>query len=111
MPKRNFLRESKWLNHTCVIRPNLTSKHQRDTLPNPDLPNPGFVFYMYFTIMKSKYVLALSMCLLAVVSLPAQKTILHCGSVLDVKNKKVLKTVSIVVDGKRITEVKEGFIS
>ncbi len=39
----------------------------------------------------------------------AQQTILHCGKLLDVKNKKVLSNVSVLITGNKITDVKEGF--
>ncbi len=39
----------------------------------------------------------------------AQQTILHCGKLIDVKNKKVLSNVSVFVNGNKITDVKEGF--
>lgn len=40
----------------------------------------------------------------------AQKTILLCGRLIDVKNKKVIENVSVIVEGKKITEVTNGFI-
>ncbi len=39
----------------------------------------------------------------------AQQTILYCGKLIDVKNKKVLTDVSVFVSGNKITDVKEGF--
>ena len=39
----------------------------------------------------------------------AQQTILHCGKLIDVKNKKVLSNVSVFVNGNKITDVQEGF--
>jgi imidazolonepropionase-like amidohydrolase len=39
----------------------------------------------------------------------AQRTILHCGKLIDVKSKKVLENVSIIVEGKLVTEVTTGF--
>ena len=41
----------------------------------------------------------------------AQKTILLCGRLIDVKDKKVIENVSIIVEGNRITEVTNGFIN
>ncbi len=41
----------------------------------------------------------------------AQKTILHCGSLIDVKTQTVLKNRSIVVEGKKIVSVSEGFLT
>ena len=40
----------------------------------------------------------------------AQQTILHCGKLIDVKNKKVLSNISIFISGNKITDVKEGFV-
>jgi imidazolonepropionase-like amidohydrolase len=57
-----------------------------------------------------KKVLTLGLSLLAFVGF-AQKTILHCGSLIDVKTQTVLKNRSIVVEGKKIVAVSEGFLS
>jgi len=40
----------------------------------------------------------------------AQQTILHCGKLIDVRNKKVLSNVSVLISGNKITDVKEGYI-
>jgi imidazolonepropionase-like amidohydrolase len=40
----------------------------------------------------------------------AQKTILHCGKLIDPKNRKVLSEVSIIIEGDKITEVKNGYV-
>lgn len=57
-----------------------------------------------------KKVLTLGLSLLAFAGF-AQKTILHCGSLIDVKTQTVLKNRSIVVEGKKIVAVSEGFLS
>jgi imidazolonepropionase-like amidohydrolase len=57
-----------------------------------------------------KKVLTLGLSLLAFAGF-AQKTILHCGSLIDVKTQTVLKNRSIVVEGKKIVSVSEGFLS
>ncbi len=57
-----------------------------------------------------KKVLTLGLSLVAFASF-AQKTILHCGSLIDVKTQTVLKNRSIVVEGKKIVAVSEGFLS
>jgi imidazolonepropionase-like amidohydrolase len=57
-----------------------------------------------------KKVLTLGLSLLAFAGF-AQKTILHCGSLIDVKTQTVLKNRSIVVEGKKIVAVSEGFMS
>ncbi|MEP6846571.1 MAG: amidohydrolase family protein [Panacibacter sp.] len=40
----------------------------------------------------------------------AQKTILHCGKLIDVVNSKVLTDYSIIVQSNKIVEVREGFV-
>ena len=57
-----------------------------------------------------KKVLTLGLSLLAFAGF-AQKTILHCGSLIDVKTQTVLKNRSIVVEGKKIVAVSDGYLS
>ena len=57
-----------------------------------------------------KKLLTLAFSLLAFAGM-AQKTILHCGSLIDVKTQTVLKNRSIVVEGKKIVSVSEGFLT
>ncbi len=38
-----------------------------------------------------------------------QRTILHCGQLIDVKNNTILKEMSIIVDGNKITDVQKGY--
>jgi imidazolonepropionase-like amidohydrolase len=45
------------------------------------------------------------------ISTLAQQTILHCGKLVDVVNSKVLGNYSIIIQGNKIKEVKEGFVS
>lgn len=40
----------------------------------------------------------------------SQKTILHCGKLIDVKNKKVLEEMSVVVEGNKILDVVKGYM-
>ena len=40
----------------------------------------------------------------------SQSTYLHCGKLIDTKNGKVLKEMTIIVDGNTITSVKKGYI-
>lgn len=40
----------------------------------------------------------------------AQQTILHCGKLIDVKNKKVLESVSVIIEGNKIIDVKSGYV-
>jgi imidazolonepropionase-like amidohydrolase len=39
----------------------------------------------------------------------AQRTLIHCGSLIDGKNKEQLQQVTIVVEGNKITSVDKGF--
>jgi imidazolonepropionase-like amidohydrolase len=39
----------------------------------------------------------------------AQQTILHCGKLIDVKNNKVLENVSVIIQGNKIADVRNGF--
>lgn len=39
-----------------------------------------------------------------------QQTILHCGKLIDVKNKKVLESMSVIIEGNKIVEVKSGYV-
>lgn len=41
----------------------------------------------------------------------AQRTILLCGKLIDVKEKKVLENVSVIIEGNKIVEVRNGFVS
>lgn len=47
--------------------------------------------------------------LLAVQCLFAQKTLIHCGQLIDVKTGKVLPSMTIVVEGKKIVSVTNGY--
>ena len=42
--------------------------------------------------------------------LQAQKTIIHCGKLIDVKALSVLNNMSIIVEGKRIVAVQSGYV-
>lgn len=41
----------------------------------------------------------------------AQQTILHCGKLIDTKNKTVLETMSIIIVGNKITDVVKGYVA
>ncbi|AWL08356.1 Enamidase [Aquirufa nivalisilvae] len=47
----------------------------------------------------------------AVQPILAQKTIIHCGNLIDVKTLKVLPNMSITVQGKKIVGVSSGYIN
>ncbi|HET9488026.1 MAG TPA: amidohydrolase family protein, partial [Chryseosolibacter sp.] len=38
-----------------------------------------------------------------------QKTVVHCGNLIDGKNKAVQKQMTLVIEGNRITAVEKGF--
>jgi len=42
--------------------------------------------------------------------LSAQSTYLHCGKLIDTKNGKTLKEMTVVVSGNKITDIKKGYI-
>lgn len=54
--------------------------------------------------------LLLAVCLLAACMANAQRTIIYCGKLVDVISSKVLVNYSVIVEGNKITEVKEGFV-
>src|SRR4051794_37253953 len=56
-----------------------------------------------------KYLLLAMLCCTAV--LHAQRTIIYCGNIVDVKNTKMLVEMSIVVDSGKITDVEKGYIA
>ena len=39
----------------------------------------------------------------------AQQTILQCGKLIDPKSGKISSNVSIIIEGNKIVEVKDGF--
>ena len=41
----------------------------------------------------------------------SQKTILYCGSLIDVKTGQVLKEMSVIVEGNKITDIQKGYIT
>lgn len=53
----------------------------------------------------------LGLLLLASQSVLAQKTLLHCGQLIDVKNGTQLPQMTIVVEGNKIIEVQKGYTS
>lgn len=50
--------------------------------------------------------LAASFCINCII---AQKTILHCGQLIDVKNLQVLKEMSVIIEGNKISDVQKGY--
>ena len=41
----------------------------------------------------------------------AQRTILHCGKLIDVKQLQVQSEMSVVIEGNKITDVQKGYIT
>ena len=41
----------------------------------------------------------------------SQQTILHCGRLIDVKKGKVLQQMTIVIEGNKIVDVREGYVT
>jgi hypothetical protein len=41
---------------------------------------------------------------------PGGQIILHCGKLVDTKNKIVLETMSVIIEGNKITNVKKGYV-
>ncbi len=58
-----------------------------------------------------KLTIVLVLTLLAFTSSLAQQTILHCGKLVDVVNSKVLSNYSVIIQGNKIKDVKEGFVT
>jgi len=50
-------------------------------------------------------------CLLFCVLASAQKTILHCGKLIDVAKGETLSSYSIIIEGNKIVEVRAGYVS
>jgi imidazolonepropionase-like amidohydrolase len=57
--------------------------------------------------MRSVFILAL---LFSAGTLLAQKTILHCGRLINVRTGEVSREVSVVTEGDRITDIQAGYI-
>ena len=57
--------------------------------------------------MKKLFLFLLAACMLNI--LVAQRTIIHCGQLIDVKNLQVLKEMSVIIDGNKIAEVQKGY--
>ena len=54
-------------------------------------------------------ILSLFITLLFVMTISAQDTYLHCGKLIDTKNGKVLTNKTVIVSGKTIKAVNNGF--
>lgn len=56
-----------------------------------------------------KKIILLSVFLLIITISFAQRTLIHCGSLIDGKNKTMQQQVTVVVEGNKITSVDNGF--
>lgn len=52
-----------------------------------------------------------SILLFSILTVSAQKTILHCGSLVDTRNGKLLPEMTVIVEGNLITDVLKGYIT
>ncbi|MBS1559010.1 MAG: amidohydrolase family protein [Bacteroidetes bacterium] len=59
--------------------------------------------------MKTKFTLTFLCLLSTIIFCQAQRTLIHCGSLIDGKSKDLLSQVTIVVEGNKITSVDKGF--
>ena len=56
-----------------------------------------------------KSTLLIATLLLGCLNTQAQQTILHCGKLIDIKNKTVLESMSVIIEGNKITDVRKGY--
>ncbi len=52
----------------------------------------------------------ITLCALCMITLNAQETYLHCGAILDVESGKKLNQKTIIISGKTITAIQDGFV-
>ena len=52
----------------------------------------------------------ITLCALCMITLNAQETYLHCGTILDVESGKKLNQKTIIISGKTITAIQDGFV-
>ena len=57
-----------------------------------------------------KFILSFSFLLFCLVTI-AQQTILHCGRLIDVRKGKALEQMSVLIEGNKIIDVKEGYVT
>jgi imidazolonepropionase-like amidohydrolase len=46
----------------------------------------------------------------ATFTINAQQTIIHCGKLIDTKNRTVLENMSVIIEGNKIMDVKPGYV-
>ena len=49
--------------------------------------------------------------MLSASSVYAQRTIIYCGQLIDVKGQQVLSQMSIIVEGNKIADLQKGYIT
>ena len=59
--------------------------------------------------MKNLFFLLVFLCSSIITN--AQRTVIYCGQLIDVKNQQMLKEMSIVTDGSKIVDVQKGYIA
>ncbi len=59
--------------------------------------------------MRKLLMLLFAACLMNM--LAAQRTIIHCGQLVDVKNLRVLREMSVIVEGNKIADVRQGYVT
>ena len=69
--------------------------------------NLGFLLIIFNTTKMKKFLFLLAV--LMAFSISAQDTYLHCGKLIDTKNGKVLTNKTVVISGKKIVSVNDGF--
>lgn len=57
--------------------------------------------------MRKLFLLVLTIAISA--GLSAQRTIIHCGQLIDVKKLQALKDMSVIVEGNKVVDVQKGF--
>lgn len=57
--------------------------------------------------MRKAFLLAVLLCLLN--TLYAQRTVIHCGQLVDVRKLQMLKEMSVIVSGNKIVDVQHGY--
>ncbi|MEJ7737557.1 MAG: amidohydrolase family protein [Chitinophagaceae bacterium] len=57
-----------------------------------------------------KYIVFAMAMVFAAITSQAQRTLIHCGKLLDVKNSKLMGNYTIIVSGNQILNIAEGFV-
>jgi imidazolonepropionase-like amidohydrolase len=57
--------------------------------------------------MRKLFLLLVAVSVMNIVT--AQRTVLHCGQLVDVKSLQILKEMSVIIEGNKITDVQKGY--